>query len=68
MAAAEKKRGRGGRFLYGRASSSFEREREREKEGNKSLRFEGLMNFYYYSDSLLLTIKRENVNMKRKIK
>lgn len=28
------------------------KKRERKKEENKSLRFEGLMDFYYYSDSL----------------
>jgi len=32
LAAAERKRGRGGRFLYGRASSSFEKERERREQ------------------------------------
>ena len=45
-------RERGGRFLYGRASSWLRRKRREEKKG--------LMSFYYYSDSLLREREIEN--------
>jgi len=51
-----RRRGRGGGVDGSFTVELLHRLRKREKEENKSLRFEGLMSFYYYSDSLLLTI------------
>lgn len=50
-------RERGGRFLYGRASSWLRRKR---REENKSLALEGLMCFYYYYSDSLLRERNEN--------